>query len=246
MIARIFLLLLGVGIGGGLTYYHQQAEHLRERDAMLLQFEERVKLESGQAVVNYQAMENLYNEQKAKALLDGALIAQYSREIERLNAEVTRLNGELTFYEEMVPAGPAGAVSLRAFEAQQEGRYINFKLMLSVSGRGIQEPFSGRLQFTAVGEKDGQKQTVELYPEVLPMVDSTEGGSLITSISQGGGDGRGIDLKAARMSPILELNFSRIQRREGLLVIPFGFTPQEITVKVLEGKSVKLSKTIEL
>lgn len=247
MIARIFLLLLGVTIGGGLTYYHQQAEHLRQRDALVAQLDEQLTHANNQAVINYQAIENLYNEQKAKALLDSAMISQYSREIERLNDEVTRLYGELTFYEEMIPAGPDGAVSLRAFEAHQEGRYINFKLMLSVSGRGMQEPFSGRLQFTAVGEKDGEQQTIDLYPEVVPVADDApESGSLIANISQGSGDSRGIDLKAAQMSPILELNFSRIQRREGLLVIPFGFNPKELTLKVLEGKSVKLSKTIEL
>lgn len=247
MIARSFLLLLGVVIGGGLTYYHQQAEHFRQLDALQVQLDERLQYADSQAAINYQAIENLYNEQKARALIDNAMIAEYSREIERLNDEVTRLYGELAFYEEMIPAGPDGAVSLRAFDAQQEGRYINFKVMLSVSGRGMQQPFKGRLQFTAVGERDGEQQTITLYPEVLPVVDTVPGsGSLIGSISQGGGEFRGADLKAAEMSPILELNFSRIQRREGLLVIPFGFTPKEITLKVLEGKSVKLSKTLAL
>ncbi|MDO5666994.1 MAG: hypothetical protein Q4G44_04120 [Alcaligenaceae bacterium] len=247
MLARSFLLLLGVTIGGGLTYYHQQAEHLRKQDVMQAQLDDRLRNANSQAAINYQAIENLYNEQKARALIDNAMISQYSREIERLNDEVTRLYGELAFYEEMIPAGPDGSVSLRAFEAHQEGRYINFKLMLSVSGRGMQQPFEGRLQFSAVGEKDGEEQTIPLYPEVLPLADAEPtSGSLIGSISQTSGEFKGLDLKAAQMSPILELSFSRIQRREGLLVIPFGFTPKEITLKVLEGKSVKLSKTLVL
>lgn len=247
MVARLFLLLLGVAIGGGLTYYQQQSQLLHERDAWQAKLAAQLEDAESQAIINYQAIENLYHEQKAKALLDNAMITQYSREIERLNDEVTRLYGELAFYEEMIPAGPDGAVSLRAFEAQQEGRYISFKVMLSLSGRGLQEPFSGRLQFTATGEKDGEEQTIDIYPEVLPAAEQTiQEGSLIGSIAQGSDELRSVDLKAASMSPILELNFTRIQRREGLLVIPFGFMPKELTLKVLEGYSVKLSKTIEL
>ena len=248
MIARLFLLFLGVAIGGGLTYYQQQAELRREQDMWQTRLTDQTEQAESQAIINYQAIENLYNEQKAKVLIDNAMIAQYSREIEGLNDEVTRLNGELAFYEEMIPAGPDGAVSLRAFDAHQEGMYINFKVMLSVSGRGVQEPFSGRLQFTATGQRDGEELTIDLYPEVLPVVDPlSEGGSLIGSIAQGNSEKLGgADLKVAEMSPILELNFTRIQRREGLLVIPFGFSPTEVTLKVLEGNRVKLSKTIKL
>lgn len=247
MIARLFLLFLGVAIGGGLTYYYQQAELRREQDSWQASFVEQMAHTESQAIINYQAIENLYHEQKTKALIDNAMIAQYSREIERLSDEVTHLSGELAFYEEMIPAGPDGAVSLRAFEVHQEGMYINFKLMLSVSGRGLQKPFSGRLQFTAKGERDGEEQTVELYPAVVPSTESTaDEGSLIGSIAQGGGELKIVDLKTAEMSPMLELNFTRIQRREGLLIIPFGFTPKEITLNVLEGNSVKLSKVVEL
>ena len=121
MVARLFLLLLGVAIGGGLTYYQQQSQLLHERDAWQAKLAAQLEDAESQAIINYQAIENLYHEQKAKALLDNAMITQYSREIERLNDEVTRLYGELAFYEEMIPAGPDGAVSLRAFEAQQEG-----------------------------------------------------------------------------------------------------------------------------
>lgn len=251
MVARLFLLFLGIAIGGGVTYYYQKAELLREQDIWRAEFAEQMKHAEGQALINYQALENLYNEQKAKQLIDDAMIIQYSREIERLSDEVTHLTGELAFYEEMIPAGPDGTLSLRAFEARQEGMYISFKLLLSVSGRGVREPFSGRLQFTAKGERDGEEQTIELYPAVAPSAPSvdpatTTEGSLIGSIAQGGGELKVVDLKTAEMSPILELNFERIQRSEGLLIIPFGFSPKEITLNVLEGNRIKLSKTIEL
>ncbi|NLA51018.1 MAG: hypothetical protein GX860_02655 [Alcaligenaceae bacterium] len=247
MIARLFLLFLGVAIGGGATYYYQKAELLRTQDVWRAEYAEQMKQAEGQALINYQALESLYNEQKAKVLIDDAMIVQYSREIERLSDEVTHLTSELAFYEEMIPAGPEGALSLRAFEAHQEGMYINFKLMLSVSGRGVQEPFSGRLRFTAKGEKDGEEQTIELYPAVAPSAElAADDSSMIGNIAQGSGELKVVDLKTAEMSPILELNFTRIQRREGLLIIPFGFTPKEITLNVLEGNSVKLSKTIEL
>ena len=247
MVARLFLLFLGMAIGGGSVYYYQQAELRREQDSWQAKLSEQVEYEKSQAMINYQAIENLYHEQKAKALLDNAMIVQYSREIERLNDEVTHLSGELAFYEEMIPAGPDGALSLRGFEAYQEGMYINFKLMLSVSGRGLQAPFSGRLQFTATGEKDGEEQVVELYPAVSPNAEPTaDENSLIGSIAQGSGELKAADLKIEGMSPMLELNFNRIQRREGLLIIPFGFSPKTVTLNVLEGKSIKLSKTIEL
>lgn len=230
-----------------MTYYYQHAEMQREQDRWQVLLEDQIHQAESQAIINYQAMENLYNEQKAKSLLDNAMIAKYSREIERLGEEVNRLNNELVFYEEMIPAGPDGVVSLRSFEARQEGRYISFKVLLSISGREASQAFSGRLQFTATGEKDGEEQTIDLYPEVLPLEGPTlDGESLIPNIVQNKPDSGGVDLKTAQMNPILELNFSRIQRREGLLGIPFGFSPKSITVKVLEGNSVKLSKMIEL
>lgn len=230
-----------------MTYYYQQAELYRQQDSWQTSFAEQMEHAESQAIINYQAIENLYHEQRAKALIDNAMIVQYSREIERLSDEVTHLTGELAFYEEMIPAGPDGTLSLRAFEAHQEGMYINFKLLLSVSGRGLQEPFSGRLRFTAKGERDGEEQTIELYPAVVPSVESVaDEDSFIGSIVQGGGELKVVDLKVPEMSPMLELNFTRIQRREGLLVIPFGFTPKEITLNVLEGNSVKLSKVVEL
>ena len=117
MVARLFLLFLGMAIGGGSVYYYQQAELRREQDSWRAKLSEQVDYEKSQAMINYQAIENLYHEQKAKALLDNAMIVQYSREIERLNDEVTHLSGELAFYEEMIPAGPDGALSLRGFEA---------------------------------------------------------------------------------------------------------------------------------
>lgn len=247
MLARVFLLCLGVGIGGGLTYYYQQANLVREQAAWVQRAQEEQAEAISQATINLQAIENLYNEQKAKALLDDALIVQYSRQIERLNDEITRLTGELTFYEEMIPAGPEGSLSLRAFEAHHESGYINFKLLLSLSGRGVQAPFKGRLQFTATGLQGGEQQTIELLPEIVPVDAVVLAGSVSLNDNVAPDESSPQeDLISDALNPILELNFNRLQRREGLLVVPIGFEPQELTVKVLEGNRVKLSRSITL
>ena len=57
---------------------------------------------------------------------------------------------------------------------------------------------------------------------------------------------KGNNLKNMRANPILDLEFSRIQRSQGLLVLPEGFEPFEVTLRVLEGNNVRITKAVIL
>ena len=49
-----------------------------------------------------------------------------------------------------------------------------------------------------------------------------------------------------RANPILDLEFLRLQRSQGLLVLPEGFEPYEVTLRVLEGNNVRITKAVIL
>ncbi|HTM79121.1 MAG TPA: DUF6776 family protein [Devosia sp.] len=86
-------------------------------------------------------------------------------------------------------------------------------------------PFKGLMQFVAKGSQQGKAVKISLQAATQP-----NGGA-------SGGD-------AAANS--LELNFEQFQRSGGLLSLPEGFTPQSITLNVLEGDTVRLSRTVNL
>lgn len=237
MIARSFLLLLGISIGATSLYYYQTNQWQREREQLLLQYQAEVKSTLLQEQINNQGLKNQLDQMQTKSMLDQATLTRFTEEMARLQLELSERNEELVFYEEMLPPGPAGSISLRGVEVAREGQRIRYKILLSRNS-DIDTPFKGRLQFQAKGIVDGKEVSLDLLPEQLtadnrlaePAVDSSQGNNL----------------KKRRANPTLALEFLRLQRSQGLLLLPEGFEPFEVTVRVLEGNNVRVSKAVIL
>ena len=93
------------------------------------------------------------------------------------------------------------------------------------SGRNGGAPFSGALRFQAVGTLKGETVTVELAPmqvksETTPAPDGVAAG--------------------------LALQFDQYQRSQGMLALPEGFVPESVTITVLEGDTVRATRSVKL
>lgn len=237
MIARSFLLVLGVSIGAAGMYYYEFNQWQREKEQLQSQYQADIKSTLLQEQINNQALKNQLDQMQAKSMLDQATIARFTEETARLQQDLSDRNEELAFYEEMLPAGPSGSVSLRGLEINREGRRIQYKVLLSRKSTN-DTPFKGRLQFQAKGIVDGKEVSVDLMPEQL-----TSDNRLAEPPAAGM---KGNNLKKQRANPILALEFLRLQRSQGLLVLPEGFEPFEVTLRVLEGNNVRITKAVIL
>lgn len=237
MIARSFLLVLGVAIGAGGMYYYEFNQWQRELEDIKLKHQGELRTTLLQEQITNQALKNQLDQMQAKSMLDQATIGRFTEETARLQEEISERTEELLFYEEMLPAGPTGSVSLRGLEVNREGRRIQYKVLLSRKANG-DKPFKGRLQFQANGISDGKEVSIDLFPEQL-----TPDNRLAEPPAAGM---KGNNLKKMRANPILDLEFLRLQRSQGLLVLPEGFEPYEVTLRVLEGNNVRITKAVIL
>ncbi|HWL28283.1 MAG TPA: DUF6776 family protein [Burkholderiaceae bacterium] len=138
--------------------------------------------------------------------------------------ELGKARDQLAFFDQLLPPGPKGAISIRALEIERLGPNLQYRTLLMRNGPDA-EPFSGTMQFTAKGLQDGKAAKIELHAARAPGL-ATVGG--VPS-----GDG-------------LVLSFDQYQRSGGLLSVPEGFEPQTVTLNVLEGNSVRVSRTVNL
>ncbi|CAM5199001.1 hypothetical protein CDEF62S_03569 [Castellaniella defragrans] len=84
---------------------------------------------------------------------------------------------QLSFYEQLLPAGPAGTVAIRAFNVQPKGDFLQYRVLLTRSVPDQSAPFGGRLRFVATGRQDGKTVKVELSSPKATADPGTEAGS---------------------------------------------------------------------
>ncbi len=164
----------------------------------------------------------------ALAVLEGRFLVEESTRrgletsLRTAQAELGRAQDTIAFYEQLMPPGPSGAVSIRALDVERSGPHLNYRLLLMRSGAS-DKPFQGVLKFRAAGRVDGKETTVELQAITVPGTDSS-----------------------ANEADPLGLEFTEFQRSSGVLGLPPGFDPKSVTVDVLEGRTLRVSRSIEL
>lgn len=167
------------------------------------------------------------------AALEGRLMVEEStrRGLETtlgtLQGELGRARDTLAFYEQLIPPGPDGAVSIRALDIERVGPHLQYRALLMRSGRN-EKPFEGELQFIATGRMGEQEVNMPLEPAVISSPDPSS------------------ESAQAPQGTALAVSFSEFQRSSGLLGLPEGFEPESITVNVLEGRKVRVSRSIKL
>ena len=159
-------------------------------------------------------------EQSAKEHLAEQLVAAQQ--------DVGMLQQNLAFFEQLIPENskPA-AISIRSMDVARQGDTLRYHVLV-MRNRPAAEEFSGSLEFSATGTKDGSGATISL--------ETAENASISGSTA---------NAARADSNPTV-LKFQQYQRASGLLAIPPGFEPESVTVRVLEGKSVRSEHTIGL
>lgn len=215
------LLALGMIIGGMVARYWFGNEALRQYDVLKSQMQMQIN----------QVRADLATARAQNDALQGQLMIEESTRkgletsLQTAQAEVAHLREQLAFFDQLLPPGPKGAVSIRALEIQPLGPTLQYKVLLM---RNTQDDalFKGRMQFVAKGLRDGKPAKETLQPVRVP------GGAAVAPVSE--------------VSDGLELDFDEFQRGSGILSIPPGFTPQTITLNVLEGDTLRVSRSVNL
>lgn len=187
------------------------------------------------------------NELRAeRGLLEGKLAVERStrqgleRTLGTVQQELGAARDQIAFFYELMPPGPEGSISIRGFDIQRQGDLLHFRVLLMRHGAGDQ-PFEGMLQFQATGWLDGKEVKLTLEPARSRESASPDA----PPISSDAGPGvRNSD--AAPSGSILALRFDQFQRSSGLLHIPEGIELETVTLNVLEGDTLRVSRTVEI
>lgn len=224
------MLLLGVLVGGIAGFFHARQLY-RPQDAVVISVQQ---AEAQDEAMRQQATQLRYiRGQLDKA--DGELVIERSArqeletQLHAAQAELGRVRDQLAFYEQLLPPGPEGSVDIRSMQIDREGGGLRYKVLLMRSGRNGGTPFAGALRFQATGVLKGETVTVDLAPMQL----KAETG-LVTATGE--------NLTAASLA----LQFDQYQRSQGILAVPDGFVPENVTVSVLEGETVRASRSVKL
>ncbi len=166
------------------------------------------------------------------AALEGRLLVEESTRrgletgLRAVQDELGRARDSIAFYEQLMPPGPKGSISVRALEIEPAGPNLKYRMLLMRSGSS-EKPFQGELQFVAQGRLQGEASSLPLQPALS--------GAALSSANEADPDGE-----------TLAIEFSDFQRSSGFLGLPEGFVPDSVTVNVLEGRTLRASHTLEL
>jgi len=222
--------MVGILLGGAAGYFHAMRE-ARPQDAVVISTQQ---AEAQADAMRQQATQLRYTQSQldtadGELVIERAAREELETQLRAAQAEVGRVRDQLAFYEQLLPAGPEGSVDIRGVQIDREGGGLRYKVLLMRSGRNGGTPFAGALRFQATGVLKGETVTVDL----APMQVKAEVGPVTTT---------GESTSAASLA----LQFDQYQRSQGILAVPEGFVPESVTVSVLEGETVRASRSVKL
>lgn len=223
----LMVVLLALCVGAAIGY--QAASLYLSQDRAGISKEQLVALQASQ--VQREAEMRFLRAQLDMADGETAVQAAARKELETQvlaqQTELGRVRDQLAFYEQLLPPGPQGSLDIRAASFARQGVGLRYRVLLMRNGHNAEKPFGGRLQFMAAGKAAGEAVTVEL-------------GSL--QVNEDGTVAPPTDAS----KELLNLAFDQYQRSEGVLALPEGFAADRITVRVLEGDTVRASRSVDI
>ncbi len=224
--AGVLLVVGAMGVGGLVAHVALEKPALEAAQARVRHVEH--ELESLRA--------RLSDSHRNVAALEGQLMVEESTRrgletaLRTTQEELGRARDAVAFYEQLMPPGPQGAIAIRALDVERVGPHLAYRLLLMRSGAS-DKPFQGSLQFLAEGLRDGELVSLAIHPTV-----------------QGPDDVKGAppDGQAAANDALLAVELENFQRASGVLALPADFQPQTLIVNVLEGRSIRATRRVEL
>ena len=220
----LFALLIGVLLGAYTERYvirwarpvgsvQLSADEVAEQEAVLRQTE-----------VYLRGLRARLDASGSELVIERAARSELETQLESAQLEIGRVRDQLAFYEQLLPPGPEGTVEVRGLQLDPVGGGLRYKVLLMRSGHAGGAPFSGALRFKGEGRLHGATVVLDL----APMQFNSDGGEITA---------------AGSAAAPLTLQFEQYQRVEGMLAVPEGFVPERVTVTVLEGASVRATRS---
>ncbi|MFT0851424.1 DUF6776 family protein [Achromobacter sp. F4_2707] len=226
-LALIIAMLVGAVVGGAIVFFMFERPALEAAQARAQAYEQDLAAARGK----------LLEANSMVAALEGRLLVEESTRrglesvVGTLQEDLGKAQNSLAFYEQLIPPGPQGAVTIRALDFERAGPHLKYRALLMRSGSN-DTPFEGSLQFVASGIAAGEEVSVPL--------------SIATAPSTGDEpDSAAQESDAAAQEP-LKLEFSDFQRSSGLLTVPAGLDLKSVTLNVLEGNVLRTSRSVDL
>lgn len=185
--------------------------------------------------------ERIIIEQAESDTLRGQLIIEQSTikgleaSLQQGQREIGRLQEQLAFYEQLLPPGPQGAISIRAFDAEVVGKLIRYRVLLQRNASS-DKAFEGSLSFSAEGTQGGE--VVSLSLNAATRIPDEARSANVAELAEQPGE--------LSDSSNFELRFEQFNRSGGWLTIPEDFVPHSLTVHVHEGDRLRASRPLEL
>ncbi|MBY6347104.1 hypothetical protein E5C31_14140 [Providencia rettgeri] len=217
--ASIIALAVLVGVllgGGGLWLYRSLTQPADQSEQIQLAMQNLTR--SQQAL---QQIQSEFEGLRGQLVLEESTRKGLEKSLLATQTELAQTREQLAFYEQLLPPGPSGSVTVRALDVSKRGDLLEYKVVLQ---RNAPEgkTFSGRLQFQLTGRQGGKTVKIDLSPSSGP--DSALAESSVEQIDP------------------LVLNFNQFQRAMGWLALPPDFEPTALTLNVLEGSVIRASR----
>lgn len=223
-----FSLLLGAAAGYWIATTIGEESAARKLQHLQTQFD----VVTSQNRYDYQVLKSSLDAVEGQLLVEQSTRKSLEATLQATQEELGRARDQLAFFDQLLPPGPNGSISIRALDFQAKGPTLFYKVMLMRNAPG-QEAFTGQLQFVAKGKLGDESVELTLQPATATDPDSG-------AADLSGSDGEPSEQEA------LALQFEQFQRSEGLLALPENFEPSSVTLNVLEGKTMRVSRTVSL
>lgn len=210
-------LLLGLVVGAGGMFWWVQRDvdrHVAVVQAELLQANLGLQTE-------LQAMQSRFENQQGQLLMEQGTRQGLETALKAAQAELGRVREKMAFFDQLLPAGSGGVVSVRGLEITPSDTTLFYRVLLTRQSPASGNVFSGKLMFEAKGVQDGK--AIELPLEFVTDAEGNDAGEREQAVS-----------------------FEWFLRQEGYLRVPPGFKLDELVLRLYEGKTLKLSHTVDL
>jgi multidrug efflux pump subunit AcrA (membrane-fusion protein) len=215
-------LLAGLMLGAAAALYWAGSSNQQEIDTQAEQLQTQLIARRAELARTQAQLDALSGQLAMEASTRRSLEAT----LQATQVELGQARDQLAFYDQLLPPGPKGSVSIRALDIERLGPTLQYKVLLMRNARD-DAPFKGHMQFVAKGVQQGKQVKITLQPALIP-------GSPADPVAAAG-DAAGPDLI-----------FDQFLRSGGLLSVPEGFTPQAVTLNILEGDTLRVTRTINL
>ncbi|NYT84056.1 DUF6776 family protein [Pollutimonas harenae] len=222
----VLALLVGLVAGAVAARYWFQSEASQQYNSMQQQLQSELdtrnsELEGARAKADALEGKLMVEESTRKGLEAG---------MQTLQSELGRVRDQLAFFDQLLPPGPKGSVSIRALEVERLGPTLQYKVLL-MRNAPDDALFTGSMQFMANGtQADGKEAKIILKAVMAPGMREPD-----TAAAE-----EAVDVSK------FSLSFDEFQRVNGLLDLPQGFVPNSVTLNVFEDKKIRVSRTVKL